>query len=138
MPASWCASAHDSCKHVGEEALGEAVAAHDTLGQGAAGVGEADAAGRGDQTLVLEAAHHLTHRRPADLEAVGDARLDDVDVVLLQLEDALAVLLERRMVLSRYGHGRHCTGAVRGARLATAGGHTADDADRCPAPGARP
>ena len=75
---------------------------------------------------MLEAAHHLTHRRPADLEAVGDARLDDVDVVLLQLEDALAVLLERRMVLSRYGHGRHCTGAVRGARLANAGGHTAD------------
>ena len=43
------------------------------------------------------------------LQAVGDARLDDVDVVLVQLEDALAVLLEGRVVLSGGGHAADCT-----------------------------
>ena len=35
-----------------------------------------------------------------------------VDVVLLELEDALAVLLERRVVLSRRWHGAELTGGV--------------------------
>ena len=46
------------------------------------------------------------------LQPVGDARLDDVDVVLGELEDALAVLLERRVVLSYDGHGSDPTVGV--------------------------
>ena len=39
-------------------------------------------------------------------QTLGDAGLDDVDVILGELEDALAVLLERRVVLSKYCHAR--------------------------------
>ena len=58
-----------------------------------------------DQPFGLEAAHHLGDGRPADVEALGDARLDDVDVILGELEDALAVLLERRVMFSNDSHG---------------------------------
>ena len=105
LPASWWASAHDRCEDVGEEALGEAVAAHDLGGQQLAVRGQVDALAGLDEALGLEAAHHLADGRPADVEALGDARLDDVDVVLGELEDALAVLLERRVMLSNDGHG---------------------------------
>ena len=54
--------------------------------------------------LGLEPAHHLTDGGAADLEPFGDARLDDVDVVLRQLEDALAVLLEGGVVLTGHRH----------------------------------
>ena len=91
---------------VGEEALGEAVAAHDLGGQQLAGRRQADAGRRVDEALGLEAAHHLADRRPADGEALGDARLDHVDIILGELEDALAVLLERRVMLSNDGHAR--------------------------------
>jgi len=90
---------------VGEEPLGEAVAAHHPLGQLQPVVGEADAALGGDQALGLEPSHHLADRRTRDLETVGDPRLDDADVVLGQLEDGLAVLLERRMMLFGLVHG---------------------------------
>ena len=59
---------------VGEEALGQAVAAHDLLGQVAAPLRLslilplAD----GDEALVLHALDHLRHRRPGDLR--GDRR----------------------------------------------------------------
>ena len=89
---------------VGEEALGEAVPAHDLGGEQLPVGGEADALVGLDEALGLEAAHHLADGRTADVEPLGDARLDDVDVILGELEDALAVLLERRMVLSYDGH----------------------------------
>src|SRR5205085_46687 len=54
--------------------------------------------------------------RTADLQAVGDARLDDADVVLGQLVDALAVLLEGGVVLSGHGHATKAIGVPRGAR----------------------
>ena len=91
---------------VGQEALGQAVAAHHALGQAEAVVGEADGAVDGDQALLLHAVDHLGHRRPGHVEPLGDAGLDDVDVVLAQLEDRLAVLLEGRVVLGRLV-GRH-------------------------------
>src|SRR3990170_3163225 len=94
---------------VGQKPFGEAVPAHDALGQHVAGVGELDPAVGGDEALVLEAAHHLAHCGPAHLESLGDARLDDVDVILLQLEDALAVLLERWMMFARGWHVRQPT-----------------------------
>ena len=89
---------------VGEEALGEAVAAHDPLGQarGPASA-EPDRAVDVDQAFALEALDHLRHRRAGDAEALGDAGLDDVDVVLVRARRCLAVLLERRVPL---GHGR--------------------------------
>ena len=46
-----------------------------------------------DEAVVVEPLDHLRHRRAAHPEALGDAGLDDVDVVLPQLEDGLAVLL---------------------------------------------
>ena len=87
---------------VGQEPLGQAVAAHDTLGQRRArsAVRRIVRAER-DQAFGLHAADHLRHRGPGDAEPLGDPRLDDVDVVLVQLEDGLAVLLERRVVLLR-------------------------------------
>ena len=47
----------------------------------------------------LHAPDHLGHGRAGDVEPLGDPGLDDVDVVLAQLEDGLAVLLERRVAL---------------------------------------
>ena len=91
-------------EHVGEEALGQAVAAHDALRQCLAGGGEANGAVGGDQALGLQAADHLADGRAADLQALGDAGLDDGDVVFVELEDALAVLLEGRVVLSDSRH----------------------------------
>ena len=67
--------------------------------------GQLDAALVDDQALGLEPAHHLADGGTADVEPLGDPSLDDVDVVLLQLEDALAVLLEGGMVLTDDGHG---------------------------------
>ena len=105
---------------VGEEALGEAVAAHDLGGQQLAVAVSRMPVPVVDEALGLEAAHHLADGRPADVEPFGDARLDDVDVILGELEDALAVLLERRMVLSYDGHAAiltwGCDGRVRHAR----------------------
>ena len=89
---------------VGEEALGEAVAADDLGGEHLAVGGQADALAESDEALGLQPAHHLADRRAADVEALGDPRLDDVDVVLGELEDALAVLLERRVMFSNDSH----------------------------------
>jgi len=55
----------------------------------------------GDQALFLKTLHHLGNRWPAHLETVGNPRLDDVKIVLGELEDRLAVLLEGRMVFRR-------------------------------------
>ena len=91
-------------EHVGEEQLGEAVASHDALTQPSPGVGEANPVVGGDQALGFETLHHLADGRPGHLEPFGDAGLDDVDVVLVQLEDALAVLLEGGMVFTARRH----------------------------------
>ena len=101
LPASAWASAHDRPEDVGQEPLGQAVAAHHALGQAQAVVGQADGAVDGDQALLLHAVDHLRHRRARHVEPLGDAGLDDVDVVLAELEDGLAVLLEGRVVLGR-------------------------------------
>jgi hypothetical protein len=74
--------------------------------------GEADGAVGGDQAFGLEPTDHLADGRPADLQAVGDAGLDDLDVVLLQLEDALAVLLEGRVMLSGGRHRARLSGRM--------------------------
>ncbi len=91
-------------EHVGQEHLGESVTTHDPFPEPAPGVGEADAVVGGDQTLGLEALHHLADGRAGHLESLGDAGLDDLDVVLVQLEDALAVLLEGGMVFTARRH----------------------------------
>ena len=101
---------------VGEEPLGEAVAAHHPLGEAEPVGAERDGVVvDGDQALVREALDHLRHRRARHHEAVGDAGLDDLDVVLVELVDGLAVLLERgvelRGLVVGHGHeatGRHC------------------------------
>ncbi len=51
-------------EHVGEEALGEAVAAHDGGGELEAVLGEADGLVDLDETFVLHPSDHLGHRRP--------------------------------------------------------------------------
>ena len=105
MPTRPAGVGPGQAEDVREEALGQAVAAHDALGQLGAGGGQADLAPlRGHQPFHLEALDHLRDGRAGDAQAVSDARLDDVDVVLVQLEDALAVLLEGRMVLPGGGH----------------------------------
>ena len=101
LPASWCASAHDSSR-MSVRKRSARRCRRTTCSASSMPAGEADAA-----VVVirprLEPAHHLADGRAADLQPVGDAGLDHVDVVLGELEDALAVLLERRMVLSRAG-----------------------------------
>src|SRR5439155_17853412 len=57
------------------------------------------AAGDRDETLALHAAHHLGHGRARHPQPLGDPGLDDVDLVLAQLVDRLAVLLECGMPL---------------------------------------
>ena len=94
---------------IGEKALGQPVPAHDAFRQGQPSVCETNPPVRRDQPLMLQPAHHLADRGAADLQPIGDARLDDVDVVLLQLEDALAVLFESRMVLTGHCHGAEST-----------------------------
>ena len=103
---------------VGEEPLGQPVAAHDPLGEPLTVGGEADGVVvDGDEALALEPLDHLGHGRARHHEPVGDAGLDDVDVVLAELEDRLAVLLEGGVELRRLvvGHGPTLppTGSVR-------------------------
>ena len=49
---------------------------------------------------------HLADRRATDVQALGDTGLNDLNIVLMEFEDALAVLLERGMVFSRRRHAR--------------------------------
>ena len=80
---------------VGEQALGQAVATDHLLGQVPAVGGEVDGrAVERHEALGLHPLDHLGHRRPGDVQPLGDACLDDVDVVFLQLPDRLAILLE--------------------------------------------
>jgi hypothetical protein len=93
---------------VGEQALGQPVAADNLLGQPPAVGREVD--GRAvdrHEALDLHALDHLGHRRPGDVQPLGDPCLDDVDVVFLQLPDRLAILLERGVKLGSLvlGHG---------------------------------
>ena len=89
---------------VGQETLGEPVATYHTLGELDPGRREHDGSVVREQSLGFEALDHLAHGRSAHQEPVGDAGLDDVDVVLGEFEDALAVLLECGVVLSGCGH----------------------------------
>ena len=52
-----------------------------------------------DEALGLHPLDHLRHGRARHPQTVSDARLDHVEVVFPELEDALAVLLERRVEL---------------------------------------
>ena len=89
---------------VGQETFGQTVAPDDLFGETLARGCEHDCFVSGDEAFGLEPLHHFAHRGAADLQPFGNARLNDVDVVLLQLKNALAVLLERRMMFARTGH----------------------------------
>ena len=91
-------------EHVGEEHLGEPVATHDAFTEPASGLGETDSVVGGDQPFGFETLHHLADRGPRHLESFGDAGLDDLDIVLVQFEDALAVLLEGGVVFTTRRH----------------------------------
>ena len=91
-------------EYVGQKSFGQTVAADDLFGQTHARRCEHDCLVGGDEAFGLEPLHHFAHRRAADLQPFGNARLDDVDVILLELKDALAVLLERWMMFARTGH----------------------------------
>ena len=67
---------------------------------------------RSDESLRYpsepEAPHHLGDGRCRHPETVGQARLDDLGALLLELEDGFEVLVDRRM--SDVRHGAHSTG----------------------------
>ena len=86
-------------EHVGQEPLGQPVATHDGLGERHAGGGECDGVADHDEPLGLHATDHLRHSGPADAEPFRDPDADHVDVVLVELPDRLAVLLEGGVVL---------------------------------------
>ena len=91
-------------QEVGQKAFRETVATNDAFGELLSVGGQLDAVIDGDEALGFEALHHFAHGWSAHLQTFGDPRLDDVDVILTQLEDALAVLLEGRMVFSGMRH----------------------------------
>ena len=92
-------------EHVGEEPFGDAVPAYDTFGELVTLVGKGDPlAADVHETLGLHALDHLGDRRSGDPEALDQAGLDDLNVVLAQLEDALAIFLERRVMFAGRGH----------------------------------
>jgi hypothetical protein len=70
----------------------------------------------GDEAFGFEPLHHFAHRWATDVQSFGHARLNDDEVVFLQFEDALAVLLECRMMFARAGHAAQST-EVFGGRL---------------------
>ena len=74
---------------VGEQALGQPVAADDLLGQAPAVVGEVDgAAVEVDEALAVHPLDHLGHGRPGHPQPLGHPGLDDGDLVLLELQIA--------------------------------------------------
>jgi hypothetical protein len=77
------------------------VPTHHCLGELQAAFGECHLSIDDDEALAGHAANHLAHGRTRHLETIGDSGLDDIDVVLGELEDGLAVLLECRVVLRR-------------------------------------
>ena len=81
-------------ENVGEEALGEAVATHDRFGEVHAFGGERDLPSSFDQAFALESLDHLADGGAADVHAFSDAGLDDIDAVLFEFVDRLAVLLD--------------------------------------------
>ncbi|MEY3035365.1 MAG: hypothetical protein RLZ86_1987 [Actinomycetota bacterium] len=98
-------------EYVGQETLGQSMTAHDGGGQFGAGDRELHPiVDRLDEAGLGELVDHLRHGRAAHFESLGDASLDHVEIVLVQFEDALAVLLESRMPfhaprLQRYREG---------------------------------
>ena len=107
LPASVWASAHDrprmSVRKRSARRWRRTTRSARRLARG----GEPDRAARCRPALALDAADHLRHGRAGDLQPLGDAGLDDLDVVLVQLVDGLAVLLERGVELRGLvlGHG---------------------------------
>ncbi len=83
---------------VDEEALGEAVLAHDALGSCPSLSGQRDApAASCDVSLTFESVHHLGDRLRAVPQPLDEARLDNWDALFLESVDRLEVLLERGM-----------------------------------------
>ena len=112
LPASVWASAHESPRMSVRKRSARRWRRTTCSARSMPVVGEADAAAvQRDEALGLHAADHLRHRRAGHAQPFGDAGLDDVDVVLVELEDRLAVLLERRVVLAAVlGHGPQSMG----------------------------
>jgi hypothetical protein len=82
---------------VGEESLGEAVLAHDVHGLAATGRGEFEVTVARDdhEAVALHAGDGLRHGGPRVSEALGDARTQRHDVLLLEVEDRAQVHLRR-------------------------------------------
>src|SRR5215217_62767 len=80
---------------VDEQALGQAVLAHDGSGQLSAVVGQLQVpvALHGEQTVALHAGHGLADRGTALVEALGDPRPKRDDPLFLQLKDGAEVHL---------------------------------------------
>ena len=101
-------------QHISQEPFGEPMSTNHTFCQPLTSKREDDRTVVGQQSFGFQFADHFADRWAAHVQAFGDTRLDDVDVVLSQFEDAFAVLLECGMVLSGGGHAvilrRSCCG----------------------------
>jgi len=96
--------------HVGEETLGQTVPADDPRSQLFARGRELQQGGiDSHEAGGLHSLHHLRHGSARNVETLGEARLDDLGVVFAHLVDALAVFLERRVMLASGRHGAQRT-----------------------------
>ncbi len=94
---------------VGQEALGQAMSPDHLLGEHLPLRRELDhVLVEVDEALALHASDHLRDRRPRHAHPLGDTSLHHADVVLVELVDRLAVLLERGMP---FGHRLSLRGA---------------------------
>jgi hypothetical protein len=91
-------------KDIGEETLCESVTPDNALGKRLAVRSEFNR-GRGlYKALRLKSPHHFAHSGSAHVKAFCNARLNDVNSIFTQFEDAVAILLERRMMFAGDRH----------------------------------
>tara|TARA_Y100000590_G_scaffold202993_1_gene230351 strand:- start:245 stop:541 length:297 start_codon:yes stop_codon:yes gene_type:complete len=57
---------------------------------------------KADQAFALHASHHLGYCRPRHLKSLCDTGLNNINIVLGQFKDCLAILFERWVVLGSF------------------------------------
>ena len=85
-------------EHLDQEPFGEAMATHDRVGVALPGLGQMHffTLVQGDQALALKAMDHLRDGRCGEAKELGQARRNDVSILVGEGVDRLQVLLDGR------------------------------------------